>query len=281
MPVPIGRENMSSQLSETQSMERIYIKPTDRVFVLTGAGMSAESGIPTFRDTNGLWRNYRVEEVASPDAWRRDPQLVWDFYSMRRTVAATAQPNPGHRALASPGTHSGLSSLSLHAERRQFARAGRLSSAPHARRVVQEPVRALSSALRRHEYLSRDPALHVWRKDPSAHLLVRRNAVWDGSCPAHSGSLHGLHCNRDFRDGRACGELRWTDQSPHVLRRPGGAAQPRVFRRDVHRQSRRLAAYAVRRRCRVAHLFQTSSERRSPDAADQQSISTSATDFIV
>ena len=81
-------------------MERIHIKPTDRVFVLTGAGMSAESGIPTFRDTNGLWRNYRVEEVASPDAWRRDPQLVWDFYSMRRTVAANAQPNPGHRALA-------------------------------------------------------------------------------------------------------------------------------------------------------------------------------------
>ena len=45
-------------------------------------------------------RNYRVEEVASPDTWRRDPQLVWDFYSMRRTVAAAAQPNPGHRALA-------------------------------------------------------------------------------------------------------------------------------------------------------------------------------------
>ena len=81
-------------------MTGIYIKPTDRVFVLTGAGMSAESGIPTFRDTNGLWRNYRVEEVTSPDAWRRDPQLGWDFYSMRRTVAATAQPNPGHRALA-------------------------------------------------------------------------------------------------------------------------------------------------------------------------------------
>jgi NAD-dependent deacetylase len=81
-------------------MKRIHIKPTDRVFVLTGAGMSAESGIPTFRDTNGLWRNYRIQEVASPEAWRRDPQLVWDFYSMRRTVAATAQPNPGHRALA-------------------------------------------------------------------------------------------------------------------------------------------------------------------------------------
>ncbi len=89
-----------AKVSQTQSMTGIYIKPTDRVFVLTGAGMSAVSGIPTFRDTNGLWRNYRVEEVASPDAWRRDPQLVWDFYSMRRTVAATAQPNPGHRAVA-------------------------------------------------------------------------------------------------------------------------------------------------------------------------------------
>ena len=102
--------------------------------------MSAESGIPTLRDTNGLWRNYRVEEVASPDAWRRDPQLVWDFYGMRRTVAATAQPNPGIERSAALEARSGLSSLSLHAERRQFARAGRLSSAPHARRVVQEPV---------------------------------------------------------------------------------------------------------------------------------------------
>ena len=281
MPVPIGRENMSSQLSETQSMERIYIKPTDRVFVLTGAGMSAESGIPTFRDTNGLWRNYRVEEVASPDAWQRDPQLVWDFYSMRRTVAATAQPNPGHRALAALERTLGsrlflctqnVDNLHEQAGSRPLHMHGELFKSRCERcRVPFEDTNIY------HE----SPALHVWRKDPSAHLLVRRNAVWDGSCPAHSGSLHGLHCNRDFRDGRACGEFRRTDQSPDVLRRPGRAAQPRVFRRDVHRQSRRLAAYAVRRRCRVAHLFQTSSERRSPDAADQQSISTSATDFIV
>src|SRR5262249_14710107 len=54
----------------------------------------------TFRDAGGLWRNYRFEEVASPVAWRRDPQLVWDFYSMRRRVAAGAAPNDGHRALA-------------------------------------------------------------------------------------------------------------------------------------------------------------------------------------
>ena len=79
---------------------RLSISPSDRVFVLTGAGISAESGIPTFRGVGGLWRNYRIEEVASPHAWARDPRLVWEFYSMRRRAASSAKPNPGHFALA-------------------------------------------------------------------------------------------------------------------------------------------------------------------------------------
>ncbi len=78
----------------------IEIGPEDRVFVLTGAGISAESGIPTFRDLGGLWDQYRLEEVASPEAWRRDPELVWRFYSERRERAAPCEPNPGHRAVA-------------------------------------------------------------------------------------------------------------------------------------------------------------------------------------
>jgi NAD-dependent deacetylase len=78
----------------------VAISPTDRVFVLTGAGVSAESGIPTFRGAGGLWRNYPTEEVASPRAWGRDPRLVWEFYSMRRRVAGEARPNPAHFALA-------------------------------------------------------------------------------------------------------------------------------------------------------------------------------------
>jgi NAD-dependent deacetylase len=81
-------------------MSQLAISSSDRVFILTGAGVSAESGIPTFRDAGGLWRNYRFEEVASPHAWRRDPRLVWDFYSMRRRVASAAKPNPAHFALA-------------------------------------------------------------------------------------------------------------------------------------------------------------------------------------
>jgi len=78
----------------------LAISPTHRVFVLSGAGVSAESGIPTFRGVRGLWRNYRIEEVASPHAWHRDPRLVWEFYSMRRKIAASAKPNPAHVALA-------------------------------------------------------------------------------------------------------------------------------------------------------------------------------------
>ena len=78
----------------------LSLSPSDRVFILAGAGVSAESGIPTFRGVGGLWRNYRIEEVASPHAWRHDPRLVWEFYSMRRRVAAAAKPNPAHFALA-------------------------------------------------------------------------------------------------------------------------------------------------------------------------------------
>ena len=78
----------------------VKLSATDSVFVLTGAGISAESGIPTFRGVNGLWRNHRIEEVASPRAWQRDPKLVWEFYSMRRHVAAAAKPNAAHLATA-------------------------------------------------------------------------------------------------------------------------------------------------------------------------------------
>ncbi len=71
-----------------------------RLLVLTGAGVSAESGLATFRDSNGLWEQHRVEDVASPEGFERDPALVWKFYSLRREQAKTVSPNPGHFALA-------------------------------------------------------------------------------------------------------------------------------------------------------------------------------------
>lgn len=72
----------------------------ERIIVLTGAGMSAESGIKTFRDNNGLWENHDVMEVASPDGWRKDPELVLTFYNQRRAQLREVDPNPGHLALA-------------------------------------------------------------------------------------------------------------------------------------------------------------------------------------
>ena len=78
----------------------ITIALTDRVFVLTGAGISAESGLPTFRAEDGLWAGFRVEDVCTPDAWRRDPAGVWAFYSSRRAQGQKANPNPAHIALA-------------------------------------------------------------------------------------------------------------------------------------------------------------------------------------
>jgi NAD-dependent deacetylase len=81
-------------------LKKIVIEKHDRVFVLTGAGVSAESGLATFRGLNGLWEGERVEDVASPHGWQRDPERVWRFYSQRRKSAARALPNGAHLALA-------------------------------------------------------------------------------------------------------------------------------------------------------------------------------------
>lgn len=71
-----------------------------RIAVLTGAGISAESGIPTFRDKDGLWKQFRAEELATPQAFYRDPGLVWEWYDWRRNIIASKKPHAGHRVLA-------------------------------------------------------------------------------------------------------------------------------------------------------------------------------------
>ncbi len=70
-----------------------------KIAVLTGSGISAESGVKTFRDSNGLWNNYRIEEVASPIAWAHDPDIVLEFYNQRRKQLYEVEPNPAHYAL--------------------------------------------------------------------------------------------------------------------------------------------------------------------------------------
>lgn len=79
---------------------RAYLASARSITVLTGAGISADSGVPTFRGTDGLWRNYRAEDLATPEAFERNPRLVWEWYNWRRELIATKEPNPAHIALA-------------------------------------------------------------------------------------------------------------------------------------------------------------------------------------
>ncbi|HUQ05278.1 MAG TPA: NAD-dependent deacylase [Kofleriaceae bacterium] len=81
-------------------MQTLPITDDTHVLVLTGAGVSAESGVPTFRDADGLWEGHDVQQVATPSAFLRDPLLVWRFYSERRANMDGVEPNDGHRALA-------------------------------------------------------------------------------------------------------------------------------------------------------------------------------------
>ena len=88
MPPPAGIAEVKARLAGARA-----------VAVLTGAGISADSGVPTFRGADGLWRNYRAEDLATPEAFARDPRLVWEWYNWRRELIATKIPNAAHHTL--------------------------------------------------------------------------------------------------------------------------------------------------------------------------------------
>ena len=95
------KSDSAGALDQLLSQAADALKKAQHVCVLTGAGISAESGIPTFRDAlTGLWANFNPEDLATPEAFERDPKFVWDWYEFRRELIRQAQPNPGHFALA-------------------------------------------------------------------------------------------------------------------------------------------------------------------------------------
>ena len=79
---------------------RSWMRAAERIAILTGAGISAESGVPVFRGSGGLWRQFRPEQLATPEAFHQQPELVWEWYLWRRARIADAQPNEGHRTIA-------------------------------------------------------------------------------------------------------------------------------------------------------------------------------------
>ena len=89
-------EGLSTELETAARL----LAAAGRILVLTGAGVSAESGVPTFRGPEGLWRQFRPEDLATPDAFRRDPRLVWEWYAWRQGRVSGCEPNPAHHAIA-------------------------------------------------------------------------------------------------------------------------------------------------------------------------------------
>ena len=104
---------MDDALAQSLIRAAAILVKADRVAVLTGAGISAESGLATFRGSGGLWEGHRVEDVATPRAFARNPALVWRFYNMRRANLAAVAPNPGHHALVALEKHLGPGAFTL------------------------------------------------------------------------------------------------------------------------------------------------------------------------
>lgn len=95
-PPPSGEGSLDDLVE--RAGERV--RDAERIVVVTGAGVSAESGVPTFRGPDGLWKSHRPEELATPGAFGRDPRLVWEWYQWRRDLVGGCSPNAGHRAIA-------------------------------------------------------------------------------------------------------------------------------------------------------------------------------------
>jgi NAD-dependent deacetylase len=166
---------------------RALVQAATRIVAFTGAGVSAESGVPTFRGTDGLWGKYRAEDLATPEAFERDPRLVWEWYAMRRGAALTCAPNGAHHALATAALSRELTIVTQNVDG-LHARAARAAAGSH------EPGRAFPLEL--HGSILRDRCSGCDRRsDPvtvdarevatlprctSCGALLRPDVVWFG-----------------------------------------------------------------------------------------------------
>ncbi len=170
--------------------EPLTVKPGDNVLVLTGAGISAESGVATFRDAGGLWEQHAIEDVATPEGFARDPALVWRFYSERRRQALTVQPNPAHLALAQLQRDLGESLLVV------TQNVDPLHEAAGSKNVLHMHGELLMTACSRDGCTLtrpyRDDALYLDAADLprcKCGALLRPHVVWFGEVPLGMGTI--------------------------------------------------------------------------------------------
>jgi NAD-dependent deacetylase len=169
-----------------------------RVFVLTGAGVSAESGIPTFRGKDGYWRNLDPTKLATPEAFAHDPQLVWDWYRERRLCIRNARPNAAHEAVARLAQRTDEFLLVTQNVDDLHARAG--IPAEKMVRIHGDifVARCSRCEFERHDYDQEHE--QGFPKCPDCHALVRPGVVWFGE----QLSRNDLERVENFLDGGAC-----------------------------------------------------------------------------
>lgn len=181
---------------DEQQVEEVakFLGGAGRVAVLTGAGISAESGVPTFRGKDGLWKRYRAESLATPEAFERDPGLVWEWYDWRRGLIAPVEPNAGHRVLAAwEGLFGGLAVITQNVDG-LHAKAG-------SRDIVELHGNIWKLRCTREgtiEEVKDTPLPHIPPVCPNCGSLCRPHIVWFGE------SLDPAVLDRAYELSRAC-----------------------------------------------------------------------------
>ncbi len=233
------------------------LRDAHHVVALTGAGISAESGVPTFREAQtGLWARYRPEDLATPQAFRNDPRLVWEWYTWRRKLVAQAEPNPGHLALAKMEQHSSIFTLITQNVDGLHQKAGSGS---------RSPVIELHGNIQRTKCFEDNQPVDQWAEDehipplcPRCGGFLRPDVVWFGealladalqaaweaaqSCeiffsigtsglvePAASLPYLALQCGASVVEINP-NETPLTRRATYVLKSPSGKALPVLFK---------------------------------------------------
>ncbi len=163
----------------------LLLSPEDRVVILTGAGVSAESGIKTFRDCDGLWEKHNIEDVATPEGFSRNPRLVWKFYNERRTQLYKVKPNLAHTALVELEKMLGDSFFLI------TQNVDNLHERAGTQRLVH-----MHGELLKIRCTGCDRVFHIETKQPDlprcseCQALLRPHIVWFGEIPFHMDCIH-------------------------------------------------------------------------------------------
>jgi NAD-dependent deacetylase len=163
-------------MTESSLVEaRTRLASARAVTILTGAGISADSGVPTFRGADGLWRNYRAEDLATPEAFERDPRLVWEWYNWRRELIATKQPNPAHYAVvALEGRHERFWLITQNVDGLHRAAGSRKLSEIHGN------IWMVRCTVCRRVFENRDVPIQIPPRCTDCQNLLRPHIVWFG-----------------------------------------------------------------------------------------------------